>query len=95
MRRGGFGKEGSDQPEQQGVKITPIVRVLHPMTRVVIGLAIAAGGVWTLFTWDWRYFAASLWVLIGGLIVGPWVNPVLSYITSDANPDEDGVGNPW
>ena len=75
MRRGGFGKESSDQPEKKEVPITPVMKVLHPFTRTVIGLAFAAGGVWGLFSWDWRYVAAGLIVVVGGLIVGPWVWP--------------------
>ena len=74
MRRGGFGRERSDQPHKD-VPITPVMKVLHPFTRTVIALAFAGGGVWGLFTWDWRYLAASGFVTAGGLIVGPWVWP--------------------
>jgi len=75
MRRGGYGKEAGDQPDKESVKVTPITRVLHPLTRVVIGVLLTAGGVWTLFTWDWRYVAAGLMTTLGGIIVGPWVWP--------------------
>ena len=100
MRRGGFGKERSDQPGKKKVPVTPVMKVLHPFTRVVIGLAFAAGGVMTLFSWDWRYFAAASFICAGGLITGPWVWPheKVRIETDDAwKPDlGDGeVGNPW
>lgn len=74
MRRGGFGKSSSDQPKKE-VPITPVMTVLHPFTRVVVGLAFTAGGIWGLFTWNWKYVAAGLFVVAGGLIVGPWIWP--------------------
>lgn len=55
--------------------MTPVMKQLHPVTRVVMGLAFAAGPIVSLFTWDWRYFAASCFIMAGGLIVGPWVWP--------------------
>jgi len=75
MRRGGFGKESSDQPAKKDVPVTPVMKVLHPFTRAVMGLAATTGGIWSLFTWDWRYVAAGLCVVAGGLVVGPWVWP--------------------
>lgn len=75
MRRGGFGREESDQPGPKEVRITPAVKVLHPIPRACIGLAVTGGGVATLFMWDWRYFTAGLMVALGGLIVGPWQDP--------------------
>lgn len=95
MRRGGFGKERSDQPENKKVPVTPVMKVLHPVTRVVVGLAFAAGPIASLFTWDWRYFAASCFVMAGGLIVGPWVWPhekVRIQVDEAWKPDLEGYG---
>jgi hypothetical protein len=75
MRRGGFGKERSDQPGAKDVPITPVMKVLHPWTKVVMGLAFTTGGVWSLFAWDGRYAIAAIIVMVGCLIVGPWVWP--------------------
>lgn len=75
MRRGGFGREGSDQPGKKDVPITPVMKVLHPVTRAMVGVGFFGGSIASLFTWDWRYFAAS-WVLaFSALLVGPWVWP--------------------
>lgn len=75
MRRGGSGAEGSDQPGQKEVPITPVMTVLHPLTRAVMGLGFAANEIVALFLWDWRFAAAGMFVVAGGLIVGPWVWP--------------------
>jgi alpha-beta hydrolase superfamily lysophospholipase len=75
MRRGGYGKERSDQPGKKDVPITPVIRVLHPVTRSVIGGAFMGGGVASLFLWDLRYAVAAVIVMAGCLIVGPWVWP--------------------
>jgi hypothetical protein len=75
MRRGGFRREGSDQPDKKEVPITPVMRVLHPMSRVVMGLAFVIGGLSALWTWDGRYAISAVFVMIGALIVGPWVWP--------------------
>lgn len=75
MRRGGHGREASDQPGKKDVPITPVMRVLHPMARVVIGLAFVGGGLAALWTWDGRYAIGAVIVMIGTFIVGPWVNP--------------------
>lgn len=74
MRRGGFGKEASDQPHKD-VPVTPVVKVLHPVTRIVMALAFVAGGNSALFLWDARYAIAAVFVMVGCLIVGPWVWP--------------------
>lgn len=81
MRRGGFGQESSDQPGKKEVPITPVIKVLHPAMRTFIGLALAAGGVASLFLWDWRYLSTGLILTLGGLIVGPWRDPQEPYIT--------------
>lgn len=75
MRRGGSGKESSDQPDKKIVPITPVNRVLHPFTRTVMGLAFTAGGVWSLLAWDGVYAVCGIIVMVGCLIVGPWVWP--------------------
>lgn len=90
MRRGGFGKESSDQSKKD-VPVTPVMKVLHPVTRAVIGLAFAAGPIASLFTWDWRYFAASCFVVAGGLIVGPWVWPH-EKVRIEVDPTHDPLG---
>lgn len=80
MKRGGFGKEVSDQPES--AKFTPIRNVLHWVPRACIGVALTGGGIAGMFMWDWRYVAAGLLVTIGGLIVGPWIPPMPPYYVS-------------
>lgn len=75
MRRGGFGKERSDQPGPKDVPVTPVMKVLHPFTKGMIGVTVSGCGIASLFTWDWRYFIASLFATGGALLVGPWVWP--------------------
>lgn len=74
MRRGGTGKERSDQPHNREVTIST-TRVLHLVPRVCIGVALTGGGIASMFMWDWRFIGAGLMVTLGGLIVGPWVDP--------------------
>lgn len=92
MKRGGFGQEASDQPHP--TKFTELSRVLHWVTRVVIGIAFTVGGIAGMFLWDWRYVAAGLLVVLGGLMVGPWVPPMPPHYVPEEPRDDwnsDGV----
>jgi hypothetical protein len=86
MRRGGFGKERSDQTGKDPVTIST-VKVLHPITRVIVNVAWVAGGIASVFLWDWRYISAGMMVVLGGCIIGPWRAPMPYYISLD--PDRD------